>query len=839
MNAPAPGRGLRAPRVAVAGGLAILAAALAIGLRPSSPPDPSRDDASAVADVVFEGKASRWTFAPEAGTIHGASRDAKTATDIALSLVVDGGERALLIPPGALRRTERDALVATFPITVGDDRAEGNLGVGFDPSSERVLVRLWVQPLAGSGRHTYALRAGTSPEERAVFVPGVGKASDEGERRGRAAVLDDDVHPVALFSPRAELGIVTVGPDLESANREPRLVVTTDEESFEQSLEPTPTRKELELGLLLAPSSAEAWGLLFRQLGMEVARVTGTVTGTDERAHVHARGDDGKPYARAVVGADGRFTLEVPKNAELWHATVQSTEASPPVRFPPGTPWDLALDVAPGGELHVRVIDADTGKPLLARLMIKGVEGSSDPNFGPDYRASGAGPLMDLLQGEVRTPLPRGRYRVSATHGLEWSIDAVPIEVRSGHTEDVELALRHVVPTPGLVGCDLHVHARPSFDSPVTVEDRVLSLAAAGIDFAVPTEHNMVGDYAPATELLDLGKRFASVTGVEVTTYGPRFGHFGVFPWPAGRAVPPFKGTSAQAIFAAGHRGDPTRVVQVHHPRLGMGIGWFGIVGFDPRSGKIPAGMATDFDTLEVYNGYEAAHRDRVERVMDDWFALLNLGKRVAATGSSDSHRIQYQWAGYPRTFVMLDAREAGDGGLPVDTREVVAAIKAGRSIVTSGPLIDLELGRDAARARPGDTLRARTAPLAGRLRVRAAPWIDVETVDIVAGIGIPTRAGDPDGGLPSASDPARPGRTVVLRHLVVPTRPTTTGREAGSLDEATARAVRLETELSLDVPPDATWVVAVARGERRMDDALPFMQIQPMGFTNPIWLGD
>ena len=93
---------------------------------------------------------------------------------------------------------------------------------------------------------------------------------------------------------------------------------------------------------------------------------------------------------------------------------------------------------------------------------------------------------MDVLDGEVKTALPAGRYRVSATKGIEWSIDSEVIEIVSGHTRSIELAPRHVVPTPGLVGCDLHVHARPSFDSPVTPEDRVLSLVSAGVDFAVP-----------------------------------------------------------------------------------------------------------------------------------------------------------------------------------------------------------------------------------------------------------------------------------------------------------------------------------------------------------------
>ena len=56
----------------------------------------------------------------------------------------------------------------------------------------------------------------------------------------------------------------------------------------------------------------------------------------------------------------------------------------------------------------------------------------------------------------------------------------------------------------------------------------------------MPTEHNIVGDYASALETLDLRGELLSVTGVEVTTYSKGFGHFGVFPYPpaaAGAAV--------------------------------------------------------------------------------------------------------------------------------------------------------------------------------------------------------------------------------------------------------------------------------------------------------------
>src|SRR5439155_1948910 len=114
----------------------------------------------------------------------------------------------------------------------------------------------------------------------------------------------------------------------------------------------------------------------------------------------------------------------------------------------------------PAGELHIRVIDADTDQPIVTRLLVKGLEGTLDPSFGPDYRGSGAGPLMDVLDGEVTTPLPAGRYRIAATRGIEWSVDAEIVEVGSGRMRNVDLALRHVVSTPGMIGCDLHVHAR-------------------------------------------------------------------------------------------------------------------------------------------------------------------------------------------------------------------------------------------------------------------------------------------------------------------------------------------------------------------------------------------
>ncbi len=807
---------------------ALIALAIAFGAQRGRRASPASARAGDVTELG--GPLGRFAVFPTSGRITGASPDGRSLLDLEMSLVVDGTERPLVMRRADVQVRDKFTLVATFPIDLGDEHASGTLELRIDPASDHLTASVLVTPDASSAVHRYALRFGFAPTGRAVFVPGAGTTADLGTTSARAVVIDD-AHPIALLSPQGSLTIAEVPPDLSQPGAQPRIEV-----SALAATAPAPPRgtralpTRLDISILVGASNQEVWGRLHKLLRVPVAKVNGVVTGTTEHAEVIALDEDGRPQLRVAVDSQGRFSLEAPLTAVQWLAVLEAAATSAPVRFTPGSPGEVRLDVSPGGEMHVRVIDADTKGPIVARLIVKGIEGTASPNFGPDYRAKGAGPLMDVLDGEAATPLPAGRYRVVATKGMEWSIDGESIEVQSGHTKNVDLALRHVVPTPGLVGCDLHVHARPSFDTPVTAEDRVLSLVSAGVDFAVPTEHNIVGDYTGPLAVMGLTKQLASVTGVEVTTYKPSFGHFGVFPFPAG-SVPKFKGATAASIFGTVKRGDGTRVLQVNHPRLHSGIGYFNVVGFDAASGRLPPGMRTDFDTLEVYNGYDLSTRARTEAVLEDWFALLNLGKRIWATGSSDSHRIQYQWAGYPRTMAFVDAAAAGDSGRPIESASVVAAIKNGRSFVTSGPMIELELlAANGKPVHPGDDMAApRGAPLTGKLRIRAAPWIDVSSVEVVAGVPVASGSGV------AANHPA--ARREALFKSNIPSRPTYFGKEEGTREESAARTVRFEVDLVLTVPPGASWIAVVVRGERMMDDVLPFMPIQPLAFTNPIWL--
>jgi hypothetical protein len=263
-----------------------------------------------------------------------------------------------------------------------------------------------------------------------------------------------------------------------------------------------------------------------------------------------------------------------------------------------------------------------------------------------------------------------------------------------------------------------------------------------------------------------------------------------------------------RTIFAKAKEGDASRVLQVNHPRLAKGIGYFDIVGLDTKTGTARGEWRPEFDSLEVYNGFDNANRERAEVVLMDWLRLLELGHKYVATGDSDSHRIQYQWAGYPRTYVQLPLEQAGDTGAPIDKAALIASLKAGHVFVTSGPAVDATINGKG----PGNTVVTNDRSVRLHVVVRAAHWIDVSEVEVMLGSSSVTRV----------SVPAAPRSAPAVLDL----------------DLARKSAIRVERDF--DVPFDGhgqKFVVVVVRGTRAMDDVLPYMPIQPLAFTNPIWL--
>lgn len=375
------------------------------------------------------------------------------------------------------------------------------------------------------------------------------------------------------------------------------------------------------------------------------------------------------------------------------------------------------LTVPERGDAELSVVVREPGGALIpARVRIERLGSTPDP----DDRVSS--PLL-LPQGRRTITLAPGFYRVTASRGPEHSIASADLVLDADGARELTLELRRVLDPGEHVGCDFHVHAAPSGDSTVSLEDRVASLAAEGVRFAVATDHNHVTHYAPIARALALDDVLATAPGVEVTTWAPEFGHFNAWPLApdpsdARGGAPSYQRTSPRELFASLRGLGEDVVVQINHPRLEPRIGYFEHARFDPTTGASSDDASFDVDAVEVWNGYELASRAALDRNLADWMALLARGHRLVPTGNSDSHDLSAHPAGYPRTYVRT--------GGAVDALSVARAVRAGRVFVTSGPLLELRVDE----GRPGDTIVTRgLVELA--LDVRAPAWMPLSRVEV------------------------------------------------------------------------------------------------------------
>lgn len=367
-----------------------------------------------------------------------------------------------------------------------------------------------------------------------------------------------------------------------------------------------------------------------------------------------------------------------------------------------------------------------------ARVWIEGTPRVPGPPMilDPARDAERKIPIIDVTARRTTVSLPEGKWTLRATHGHGFSIARREIDVVAGDALRVELPVVEETPQPDWIGCDFHVHARPSFDATaVSYEERVRSLVAVGVECAAATEHDHVGDHGPAAAALHLDDRFRALSGVELTTVGGGFGHFNVFPWPTGAAIPRTRATTPSALFRAVRALPGSFIFQVNHPRMhsaDTSIGYFDFAGLDAKTGvgKGAYSYQRDYDALEIFNGYELKQLARVRALTREWLLLLDRGEIHTATGSSDSHGISFPWAGFPRTFVRVGAAWRS-GGRSVDA--IVDALKQGRAYVSSGPLLDLRVGD----ASVGDTV---AHPSTVRLTIANTSWLGPPTVDLMVG---------------------------------------------------------------------------------------------------------
>src|SRR4029077_18564652 len=151
---------------------------------------------------------------------------------------------------------------------------------------------------------------------------------------------------------------------------------------------------------------------------------------------------------------------------------------------------------------------------------------------------------------------------------------------------------------------------------------------------------------------------------------------------------------------------------------------YFDIGQFDARSDRAGRpGFSFDFDAVEVMNGYQDPVRRSVDRVIDDWFSLLNHEHLVTATGNSDTHHLTFNIGGYPRNYVHV----VNDSPEAVTPKLIAQSIKGHHVFFTTGPIVSLMVNGGII----GNLVPARGGKAEAEITVRAAPWISVERVTL------------------------------------------------------------------------------------------------------------
>lgn len=361
--------------------------------------------------------------------------------------------------------------------------------------------------------------------------------------------------------------------------------------------------------------------------------------------------------SQATTNADGTWRAPVQPGkyrayaVDRTRSVVRSDEL---VEVAEGGTARIDLRMEQPGRLQVQVRD-EKGRPLPSKISVEALYDTADgrpprrflydlkvgERVRPsDYRPDDANDpdtrrylerVFYATHGAGGKALKPGRYRVWASRGIEYDLQSQDVTIEAGRTADVGFTLTQVVPTPGWVSGDFHVHSVKSVDSDMPLDERVESFAVEGVDFLSSTDHNFVADYMPTIEALKLDEWLRSVVGLELTSL--EMGHFNAFPlqlqpgpvqhgsfrWffrPPGELFAQLRGLGI----------DPQKtVVQVNHPRDTI-LGYFNAFNVGtytgtpiPPTGSLvldasplpdgskspydPSNFSMEFDALEVFNG--------------------------------------------------------------------------------------------------------------------------------------------------------------------------------------------------------------------------------------------
>ncbi len=390
----------------------------------------------------------------------------------------------------------------------------------------------------------------------------------------------------------------------------------------------------------------------------------------------------------------------------------------------------------PQGTLTLTTTDA-AGAALPVRLSVTGADGRG---WAPDTAWRHADDGFDRkvrpfemtyfhAKGSATLGLPAGKYTVLATHGLEYAAVTKTVEVAAGATATASVRLDRLMDLParGWWSGDMHVHMNYGGayrNDPARLRAQAQAEDLHVVEDLIVNKEQRIPDIAMFSPDLDPVSTATTLIKHDEEYHTSWWGHTGHLGLKEHLILPIYAGyanTAAWSLFP-----DNSTIIDLAHAQGGLS----GYVhpldppapdpdGADPLTYALPVDVALGkADYIEVVGFSDHQTTAGV------WYRLLNAGFRLP-TGSGTDAMANYASlrgpVGMNRVFV--------HSGAKLEYRGWLAAIKAGRTFATNGPLLTFTLeGREV-----GDevALPAGGRTLAAKVSLRSI--VPVEKLEIVS----------------------------------------------------------------------------------------------------------
>ena len=386
---------------------------------------------------------------------------------------------------------------------------------------------------------------------------------------------------------------------------------------------------------------------------------------------------DGAPFTW-VVAEGGAYALDLPVGDYQLYAVAKGYSTTDKVDVSVTDGGALTQDFAgliTQSAVTVNVANAYTNLPNDARIK---VTGGTPPLVGFLGKSVFFTELDEVGTATFNVAPGNFALQVAAGNGFTtWGAN-VPLTVAAGTDQTVKVKVMRVFNPAASrwYSADMHHHSN-ILDGVTPPEYVVRSQLAAGLDFTSLSDHDSFDNNQAASDL-STARGVPFISSDEIS---PIWAHFNVLAVSLTKPVTIDPSGTAKEIIDAAH--EAGMLITLNHPYIAYG--YFTAADND----AIPGGYYPNFDFIElqstnVTDAGTSPDERTLARAMSLWTSSLKgENRRYYVVSGTDTHDVWSWISGTTRTYAKIPAPQKKN------QTNYIKALKAGRSYVTQGPLVE------------------------------------------------------------------------------------------------------------------------------------------------------